>query len=250
MQRSFVARLIAKVYNERVPIRPLLLLAVLGLALVSPAPIHAWQMENLRLQPTPIPSVLHVIRPETSADFDGDGVPETLTLIAGRAAIGAGERTRWQSPEAWQVRQAAITDLDHDGLPEVALLVWRPFKPWPVDTWLPNGGRISAFHDADGQSCHIILIGWKQGAFRELWAGSALAEPVKSFAAVDLAADGRQYLVTLAGEYSDPASARARWLRVWEWNGFGFSVVIEMEESSSLLVPVQTEDGHIFLLTN
>src|SRR5512140_3030185 len=145
-------------------------LAVAALALISPAPIQAWQWSDARLERVPLPSILHTLKTEAAADLDADGLPETLTLTQGRALLQTEGRTRWQSPPAWQVEQAQITDLDHDGIPEVTLLVWRPFKPWPVDTWLPGGGRIATFHAANGLSCHIILIGWKQGSFRELWA--------------------------------------------------------------------------------
>ena len=158
-------------------------------------------------------------------------MPETLTLTAGRVVIATESKARWQSPPAWQVEQAQITDLNRDGIPEATLLVWRPFKPWPVDTWLPNGGRIESFHDREGRSCHMILIGWKQGSFRELWAGSAMAEPVNNFAVADLVGNDRQVLVTLEGKYDDPPSVPSRRLKVWEWNGFGFTVVHELADS-------------------
>jgi hypothetical protein len=143
-----------------------------------------------------------------------------------------------------------ITDLNRDGLLEAALLVWRPFKPWPVDAWLPNGGRINNFHDSSGRSCHIILIGWYQEAFRERWAGSALAEPVNSFAAVDLIQNGMQYLVTLEGAYDDLPSAPSRRIKVWEWNGFGFSVVSESEGAFSLMATAQAQDGRVLILVH
>src|SRR5512141_547638 len=111
--------------------RALLLLLVAALALISPAPIHAWRLSDSGLERVPLPSIWHVVKTETSADFDSDGAPETLTLTEGRALIQTAGQTRWQSPPAWQVRQAQITDLDHDGVPEATLLVWRPFKPWP-----------------------------------------------------------------------------------------------------------------------
>lgn len=229
--------------------RPLLLLFVAALVLVSPAPIHAWRLSGSRLERVPLPATLHAIKTETSADFDSDGVPEVLTLAGGQAAIQTGGQIRWQSPSTWQVKQAQVTDLDHDGVPEATLLVWRPFKPWPVDAWLPHGGRIRAFHDSNGMSCHMILIGWKQESFRELWAGSAMAETFNRFAVADLLGDGRQVLVTLVGEYDDPPSAASR-LKVWEWNGFGFTVVNGLADSFRWMVPVQTEDGRVFLLTD
>src|SRR5512145_2619152 len=146
--------------------RILLLLIVAALGLVSPAPMRAWQLDDSQLKRVPIPSTLHVIPTTTSSDLDRDDVSETLTLTDGRVIIASKGETRWESPAAWEVRQAQITDLNRDGNPEAALLVWRPFKPWPVDTWLPNGGRIDNFHDSNGMSSHIILIGWKRGSFR------------------------------------------------------------------------------------
>ena len=235
---------------NRMPCRNLLLFTLAALTLITPVPIHAWQWEELRLRRVPVPSVLHALKTETSTDLDSDGIPEMLMLTDGRVAIRTGSETRWQSPPEWRVVQAQIADLNRDGQLEAALLVWRPFKPWPVDAWLPNGGRISGFHDSSGESCHIILIGWKWDAFRELWAGSALAEPVKEFAAVSLAGSGGQYLVTLEGEYDDPPSAPARRLKVWEWNGFGFTVVHELDDSFNLLVPARTEDGQVLILTD
>jgi hypothetical protein len=231
--------------------RPFLLLAITALALVSPSLLQAWRWDDLALQQVPMPSALHLVVAGTSGDLDADGIPESLTLTGGRATIRAESQTRWQSPAAWQVAQAQISDLNRDGLPEVTLLVWRPFKPWPVDAWLPNGGRINNFHDSRGSSCHIILIGWKQNSFRELWAGSSLADPVKSFAAADLAGNGQQYLVTLEGAYEDPPSAPSRRLKVWEWNGFGFSIVNKVDEAhaSSLMGIAQLDDRQVLILS-
>lgn len=230
--------------------RPLLLLTIAALALVTPVPMQAWQWNAGGLERIPIPSPLQLVPVKTSADLDADGKSETLVLSQGHAMLKTDDRIRWQSPEAWTVAQAQITDLNHDEIPEVTLLVWRPFKPWPVDAWLPYGGRIKDFHNAEGLSCHIILIGWKQGMFRELWAGSALADPVKSLAAVDLAGNGQQVLVTLEGKYEDPSSAPARRLKVWEWNGFGFTVVhnLEDEHAFSLISTAQLQDRQVLIL--
>lgn len=229
--------------------RPLVFLALLCLTLVSPASVRAWWWIDAGLQPVAFPAGALPVSPSTGADLDGDGQPETLQLLAGsRAAIFSGIRMRWQSPDGWQVRQALIADLNHDGRPEAVLLVWRPFRPWPVDAWLPSGGRIAGFHDAAGLSCQIILIGWYQGAFRERWAGSALAEPVAALAAVDLAGNGRQLLVTLESEYDDPSSAPARRLKIWDWDGFGFSLVYRLDGPFDQMHFVRTHDGRLVLL--
>ena len=72
------------------------------------------------------------------ANLDGKGVLETLSLTSGILTIFSGNVIAWQSPSEWQIVQAAIADLNHDGQPEVVLLLWRPFRTWPVDQWLPQ----------------------------------------------------------------------------------------------------------------
>lgn len=178
-----------------------------------------------------------------------DGITETLLMEDGRISILSGQIRAWESPPGWEVIQSEITDLNQDGLFEVSLLVWRPFRPWPVDEFLPHGGRISEFQDKEGNSCHFILIGVTGSGYGELWAGSALAEPIISFAAGDLNNDDNQELVTLEGRYAWKRSSQAHTLKVWEWNGFGFSVVSSVEDTFSGLILVQEENGTVFILT-
>jgi len=226
-------------------------LAVLALGMLlqtSPAPLHALSLEPAGLAPAALPAGGLPASLPAQADFDHDGLPERLALAGGRLTILSNGMSTWQSPVGWTVLQAQITDLNRDGRPEATLLVWRPFRPWPVDQWLPFGGRISNFHDEDGDSCHIILIGWRGKAYGELWAGSALAEPVRSFAAADLNGDGSQELLTLEGNYADAHLAPARALKVWGWNGFGFSIVSGIEGKFTALALVQANAGRILIL--
>jgi hypothetical protein len=222
---------------------------ILGVSLqISPAPLRALDLETTGLTPVPLPAGKLPLKSPTQADFNGDGLPERLELANGRLAIFSSNGPTWQSPASWMVVQAEITDLNQDGTPEATLLVWRPFRPWPVDQWLPHGGRIGGFHDDQGNSCHIILVGWRGSAYGELWAGSALAEPIKSFRAADLHGDDTQELVTLEGSYTHFHSTPARALKVWEWNGFGFSVVSTMEGTFNKLALVQAYAGHILIV--
>jgi len=228
--------------------RTILLLALAALALVSPAQMHAWQLVDASLSEVRVPAGIQPVVTAMSADFDDDGKAETLALADGRAAIQSEDQVLWHSPQAWQVRQALIADLNQDGLPEAVLLLWRPFQPWPVDAWLPRGGRIDSFHDSSGSSCYIILIGWHKGSFRERWAGSALAEPVQRLAVADLTGSGEQFLVTLEAQYDDLPSIPARYLKVWEWNGFGFSLVSTIEGPFSQMAIARADDGPILIL--
>jgi hypothetical protein len=225
-----------------------LFLALGTLLQVSPAPLHALELDSAGFTTVPVPVGVAPVSPVLQADLDSDGRPETLVLSDDRLSIFSAGKPAWQTEPDWLISQAAITDLNHDGQPEITLLLWRPFRPWPVDRWLPNGGRITAFQDAAGQSCHLILIGWTRQGYQELWAGSAMADPITFFAAVDLDDDNAQELVALEGRYTGPRSAPARTLKVWEWNGFGFTVVSSMDGTFSELTLVQAGNGRTLIL--
>jgi hypothetical protein len=226
----------------------ILFLVLLIIGSLSPASIHAWELVNTSLQPVAISGITQRVAQPIQTDFDRDGTVETIELQDGQASIMSGNQLRWQSPKEWKVLQASLGDLNHDGSLEAVLLVRRPFKPWPVDRWLPSGGRISLFHNAQGESCHIILIGWNRGMFRERWAGSALAEPVKSFTVADLNLDGKAELITLDSTYAARDADPANVLKVWEWNGFGFSLVSSINGSFSNLMTIHTQDGRVLLI--
>ncbi|MGZ6346050.1 MAG: hypothetical protein ACXWNC_00565 [Anaerolineales bacterium] len=227
---------------------PIIILILGTLIQVTLVPLRAFTLGPNGLHTTSIPTGNKSMPSLQEADLDGNGIAESLDLKRGRLTIFSGRASAWQSPADWRVIQAAFADINHDGHPEVALLVWRPFHPWPVDKWLPHGGRIADFQDLNGQSCQIILIGWKINAYRELWAGSAMADPIKSFEAVDLNGDNNQELVALEGRYSDPLTAPARTLKVWKWNGFGFTVVSSLDGEFSDMTLVQSNKGRILIL--
>ena len=220
----------------------------MSLSLTSPIPLHAWDLESTHLVRSSIPAGIKPTPVQMDEDLDENGAPEHLVLTSGHLKITTADKVVWQSPEEWNVVQAEFTDLNRDGAMEATLLVWRPFHPWPVDQWLPHGGRIAGFHDADGYSCQIILVGWGDGQYREKWAGSALVDPVTSFAVADLDQDGTQELVTLENEYADPRSAPARDLIIWKWNGFGFTIVSKINGTFSKMALVQANDGRTLIL--
>jgi hypothetical protein len=227
---------------------PILILSLGALLQISPAPLYALELGSSGFTPVSVPIGIEPVPQVNQADLDLDGHPETFALKAGRLSIVSASETVWQSPPGWEIVQAAITDLDNDGRPEIALLLWRSYQPWPVDRWQPNGGRIAAFQDAAGQSCHFILIGWRSQMYGELWAGSGMADPITSFAAADLDGDNAQELVALEGRYADSRSAPARTIKAWEWNGFGFTVVSSMDGKFEKLTLVRTNNDRVLIL--
>lgn len=225
----------------------LLISSALALSLVSPSRINllAWKDGGFSTMPfPPAPLFASAI---SSADLDGDGQAESLVLTEGIATILRGGNVLWSSPANWRVIQTSINDFNHDGQPEVALLLWRDFTPWPVDAYMLHPGQISDFHDGDNQSCHLILIGWRRQAFGEIWAGSALADPIVALIGADIEGDGRMELIALEGNYGG-AREIAQAITVWDWNGFGFTLRWRgLEGSLRALSAVRAEDDSLLL---
>jgi hypothetical protein len=217
--------------------------AVISLILLicsSPVSVSPLQLENGKMKPGDwqIARASFDFQPPADCTQDYSGGKFTLHCSRGN----------WTSPAGWTVQQAAWTDLNHDGVPEATLLVKRPFAPWPVDRVLPYGGYIQSHQDPEGFSSHIILIGWKKDHWGELWAGSALARPVRLFQAFDIDQDGRQELVVLEGSYTDRDPQSAADLAVWKWNSFGFDLVSRLDMPVSRFIGVTTENNTALIL--
>lgn len=181
--------------------------------------------------------------PVIFADMNEDGVDEEVKIVNQQGSVISQGKTIYQSASDWQVRQIEFADLNRDGSAEAVLLLWRPFKPWPIDHLLPASGRINEFHDKNGKSCHIILIGWKNGVVREAWAGSALADPIISFSIADVNGDGWEDLATIEGDYTQPDSVSGKSLMIWEWNGFGFSEMEQIDIPARQMIVTKHTDG-------
>jgi hypothetical protein len=226
----------------------LLINSALALILVSPARLNLFMWDHEGLIQTNYPADALVSAELSSADLNGDGRLENLDFIASTAIIQRNGEILWSSPPDWRVIQASISDFNNDDQPEVALLLWREFAPWPVDAYMLHAGRIDDFHDRHNQSCHLILIGWRGQAFGEIWAGSALADPIVAFRAADLEGDGRHELIALEGDYTS-SKLVAQSLTIWDWNGFGFTLRWRGLEGNLQAVSVsQSDKGPLFLI--
>jgi poly-gamma-glutamate synthesis protein (capsule biosynthesis protein) len=136
-------------------------------------------------------------------DLTGDGVPEQVQLLRGGVTIYSDGAAVWRTPPQWRVVDAALGDPNDDGRGELFLAFWRPDGP-------------------DLEGSHPFIVGYRRGAYRVLWGGSAVDDPILEVALGDMDGDGVQELVVLA-ERRDAAAAQVA--GVWHWYGWGFSQV-------------------------
>jgi len=142
-------------------------------------------------------------------------------------------------PPIWHITASALADVTGDDTPEWVLLVWRPWRDWPTQRWSPAPSPIAGFHDAAGESCHLILLDPRDG--REIWAGSALPVPLLALAVGDVDGDGGYEVVTLEGDYATGRDGPATRVDVWRWNGFGFT--LEGRSSPGTFRQLRLTDG-------
>jgi len=239
----------------------ILVISLLALILVSPVNVRFWVYQSEAFIPARWIQRLTLNKLSMQADFDQDGQKECLKLNGGQTFLTkssilrnscgsvANDLLLWQSPVQWYIKQAEITDLNRDGHFEITLLVWRKFLPWPIDKDNPGNSRIKDFHNAAGLSCHLILIGWKQGKYREVWAGSALAEPLDAFSSADINQDGYEELIATEHNYDDPFWKPATSLSAWEWNGFGFTRLTRINGIYNQLYTMTSPEKMMYVVT-
>ena len=157
-----------------------------------------------------------------------------ILVPIGQASPGTGASPGLpRLPSEWRVTASILADITGDDVPEWVLLVWRPWRDWPIQDWLTVPSPIAGFHDADGDSCHLILIDPQDG--HEIWAGSALPVPLLSLAVDDVDGDSTPELLTVEGSYALGRNGIGSHVCVWSWTGFGFTM--EWRSSAATFAP-------------
>ena len=160
-------------------------------------------------------------------DLTGDGVPEQVQLVAEQVVVSRAGTEVWRGLPEWRVVDLALGDPNDDGRGELLLALWKPpdADGVPGDSPEPSSraSRLSTTKSqAEGsvEASHPFIIGYREGAYRILWGGSAVADPICEVELGDVDGDGVQELIVLEeqGEGLDRA------VTVWRWHGWGFSL--------------------------
>ena len=157
-----------------------------------------------------------------AGDLDGDGRPETYSLIGHRLTVREGGRVLWRSDRAWRVDSFALGDVNNDGTGELTLSLWKTgsfgaLKPF----W--HTGEDTSYKN------HLFVYQLREDTVHPAWCSSDLARPIVSFAIRDADGDGLNELVTEEGAYRQVAGERyeldtgkATKTMVWQWRDWGF----------------------------
>jgi hypothetical protein len=231
--------------------RKFILLAIIILlagSLASPGIFHAWVWDGQELvrNREPLNYALYKSSQPESTLKELDCMEMHDGEVTIHRCSDETQSTDWSSPADWQVKEVVSGDLNRDGVEEFGLLVWRPFKPWPIDKFLPTAGRIADFHNSQGLSCHFILIGWDGEQYRELWAGSALADPISQLQVADIDQDGYGELIEIEGKYDSAENGN---LLIWKWQGFGFTLMDRVKGVFSQYSLIQS-GNHLVVITD
>lgn len=134
-------------------------------------------------------------------DLTGDGIPEKVRRLQEQIVIYRDGAAVWRGDADWRVADLALGDPNDDGRWEAILALWKP-------------------DETGAMRSHPFIIGYRKGIYRDIWGGSAVADPIYELELGDVDGDGTQELIVL--EATGQAGQRA--VTVWDWHGWGFSL--------------------------
>lgn len=144
-------------------------------------------------------------------DLTGDGVDEHVRLVREQVVIYQNGAEVWRSPAEWQVVDVALGDPNQDGRSEMVLALWK--------RGLDGLERASTEKEQSLRN-RPFIVGYRGGAYRTLWGGSAVERPILEIELGDVTGDQEEELIVLEGEIE-----KERTVSIWRWHGWGFSLL-------------------------
>lgn len=138
--------------------------------------------------------------------FDDEWWNAAASIAEGSSALEPATLPSYPG-RGWVVIDAAVGDVNGDGLDEVTVSYRWPYAPVPLTLRLPD----NAWIDPQGMAAHIGV--YRADDLRPLWVASAIVRPVQ-----ELQPCGDGTLVAYS-TLDDPAIVGTGW---WPWSGYGF----------------------------
>lgn len=184
-----------------------------------------------------------IIFKQEQADLDNNSISENYDLGNGKLTITENRKIIWQSPSNWWVDDFALADSNNDGIVDINLSLWRSgsfgkSKPF----WIKE-------NDMTVKN-HFFVLNFSDGAIKQVWGSSSLAEPNCEFKIADVDNDGKIDLVVVEGDYSQKPKCTGNYIAVWKWNGWGFSNEWRSEKGNFVNLKIKKIDEKSYIVIN
>ena len=149
------------------------------------------------------------------ADLDKNSILENYSLENGVLSIVQVGEILWQSNSDWWVDDFVLADVNHDGIVDINMSVWKP----------GNFGSSQPFWIEENDMSiknHFFVLDLVNNKIKPVWQSSNLSAPNCAFQILDVDNDSKNDLVVLEGDYVDSPDCLGKYSAVWKWNGWGF----------------------------
>lgn len=178
---------------------------------------------------------------QEQVDLDNNSILEKYDLENGRLTIWEDKKVVWQSPSEWWVDNFVLADSNNDGIANINLSLWKA----------GNFGSSKPFWIKENDMSvknHFFVLDFINGAVKQVWGSSNLAEPNYKFQIADINNDGKNELITIEGDYSQEPKCSGNYVAVWRWNDWGFSNEWRSEKGNFFGLEIEKIDGKSYII--
>jgi poly-gamma-glutamate synthesis protein (capsule biosynthesis protein) len=178
---------------------------------------------------------------QEQVDLDNNSILEKYDLENGRLTIWEDKKVVWQSPSEWWVDNFVLADSNNDGIANINLSLWKA----------GNFGSSKPFWIKENDMSvknHFFVLDFINGAVKQVWGSSNLAEPNCKFQIADINNDGKNELITIEGDYSQEPKCNGNYVAVWRWNDWGFSNEWRSEKGNFFGLEIEKIDGKSYII--
>lgn len=180
---------------------------------------------------------------QAEVNLDNDLTKESYILVNGRLTISENSKIVWQSSSEWWIDNFILADSNNDGIVDINLSLWKA----------GNFGSSKPFWVKENDMSvknHFFVLDFMNGAVKQVWGSSNLAEPNCEFQIADIDNDEKNDLIVIEGDYSQKPKCSGNYVAVWKWNDWGFSNEWRSEKGNFSGIEIEKIDGKSYIVVD